>query len=128
MTAFTTLPLSTRILITVEQIFENVENIDERRGSSVLGAGSSLVGSSDNIVPRGTATASACSLFVNGFNSLMMHPMTVGDPSKAWASSGSATYIFAMDSSLLSGGGWASSWISTSRAHAGRVVCRGEGH
>ena len=79
----------------------------------------------DNIVPRGTATASACSSFVNGFNSLMMHLMMVVDPSKAWASS---AYISATDSSSLAGGGWASSWISTSRARAGRVFCRGEGH
>ena len=82
----------------------------------MLGAKSSPVGSSDIIVPRGTATASACSSFVNGFNSLMMHSMTVGDPSKAWVHSGSASYISATDSSSLAGGGWASSWISTSRA------------
>ena len=60
----------------------NVKNMDERRGSSVLGAESSPVESSDNIVPRGTVTASDCSSFVNDFSSLMMHSMTVGDPSK----------------------------------------------
>ena len=91
MIAFTRLPLSTKILITVEPILENVKNIEERIGSSRSGAESSPVRSSDSIVPRGVDTTSECSAFVNGLTSLMMQPMMVGVPSKAWVSSRSAS-------------------------------------
>ena len=62
----------------------NVENIEERRGSSVLGMASSpRAERSENIVPKGAATARECSAIVSVVISLMMHPTTVGDPSKA---------------------------------------------
>ena len=80
----------------------NVENIAERRGSSVLGmTSSSLAGGSDNIIPKGAAMARECSALVSDFISLLMHPTTVGDPSKARASSGSASYVSAKASSRL---------------------------
>ena len=37
----------------------------------------------DIIVPKGAATAQECSAMVSVVISLMMHPMTEGDPSKA---------------------------------------------
>ena len=77
--------MSTRILTTVGPIFVNVENIDERRGSSVLGMASSPPpdDGSDNIISKGAATARECSAMVRVVFSLMMHPTTEGDPSKA---------------------------------------------
>ena len=88
----------------------NVENIAERRGSSVPGMTSSpSAEGSDNIVPKGAVRARDCSALVSDFISLMMHPTTVGDPSKARASSGSASYVSVKASSRLGDVGCSSS-------------------
>ena len=64
---------------------------------------------SDNIVPKGATSAKVCSALVSDFISLMMHPTTVGDPSKARASSRSASYVSAKASSRLGDMGCSSS-------------------
>ena len=50
---------------------------------------------SDIIVPKGAMRARECSAVVSGFTSFIMHPTIVGEPSKARASSGSASYVSA---------------------------------
>ena len=81
MTALTTLPLSTRILITKLAIFVNVEKMEVRIGSSVPCIWVDVVGEPLGAVFSRTARAMVRSMGVNGIVSLTMHPTKPGGPS-----------------------------------------------
>ena len=81
-----------------------------------------------SFVFAGRARAIVRSSLVKGVTSLMMHPIKPGGPSNPAASSGSASYTSVVGSMASGGGICSSSWISTSKARAGRVACLWEGH
>ena len=90
-TALTTLPLSTRILMTKLVIFMKVEKMDVRIGSSLPCVGGVVARGPPGVISCGIARAMVRSRGVNGTVSLMMHPMYPGEPSNPAARSGSAS-------------------------------------
>ena len=90
-TALTTLPLSTRILMTDSAIFVKVEKMEVRRGSSVPCSWGAVRRGLPGVVFRGRAKAIVHSRGFNGLISLMMHPIKPGNSSKPAARSGSAS-------------------------------------
>ena len=87
-TALTTLPLSTRILMTELAIFVKVEKMEVRIRSSVPCALGDVGSGPPGVVFSGLARAMVRSRGVNGIVSLMMHPINPGGPSKPAARSG----------------------------------------